>query len=428
MLHYAFGGPSVVLDEAALRAGVEAGLAKLPEAGRVLLIPPDITRRHSRAGELTRYAWQYLGDRIAAVIPALGTHAAMTDDELAAMFENMPRSLFQVHDWRNDVVTLGNVPADYVEKVSEGAVRFEYPAQVNRLLVQGGFDLILSMGQVVPHEVIGMAGHIKNILIGTGGKESIDRSHYLGSVYGMERIMGRVDTPVRRVLNRACELYLKDLPLVHVLTVLGPSDDGLVTRGLYMGNDTECFKMAAELSLQVNLEMVEKPLSRVVVYLSPEEYRSTWLGNKSIYRTRMAIADGGELVVLAPGVKQFGEDPDIDRLIRKFGYKGTPRIMDAVDQETDLAGNLSAAAHLIHGSSEGRFRITYCPGGLTRREVESVGYEYGDLADAMRRYNPTRTEDGFFTTADGEEYFYIVNPAVGLWAHPFRFGEVPENP
>jgi len=428
MLHYARGGPSLVLDSDALRAGLEEALAKLPRARRVLLIPPDITRLHSRAGELARYAWHHFGDRIAAVMPALGTHAPMTEDELATMFGEIPRHLFRVHDWRNDVVTLGRVSGHYVEEISEGAVRFEYPAQVNRLLVEGGFDLILSIGQVVPHEVVGMAGHIKNVLVGTGGKESIDKSHFLGSVYGMERIMGRTDTPVRRVLDRACELYLDELPLVHVLTVLGPSEKGLTTRGLYIGDDTDCFRMAAELSLRVNLEIVERPLQKVVVYLSPEEYRSTWLGNKSIYRTRMAIADAGELVVLAPGLKQFGEDPEIDRLIRKYGYRGTPRIMGAVEQETDLAENLSAAAHLIHGSSEGRFRITYCPGGLTRREVESVGYDYGDLADAMGRYDPPQREDGFFTTPDGEQVFFIVNPAVGLWAHPSRFGEVSANP
>lgn len=428
MLYYARGGPSVVLDSVGLRAGLEEALVKVPDARRVLLIPPDSTRRHTRAGEMTRYAWRHFGDHIAAVMPALGTHAPMTDDELGTMFGDLPRHLFRLHDWRNDVVTLGSVSADYVEEISEGVVRFEYPAQVNRAVVEGGFDLILSISQVVPHEVVGMAGHIKNVLVGTGGKESIDKSHFLGAAYGMERIMGRADTPVRRVLNRACELYLKDLPLVHVLTVLGPSEDGLAARGLYIGDDTECFLRAADLSLQVNVEMVERPLNKAVVYLSPEGYRSTWLGNKSIYRTRMAIARAGELVVLAPGVKRFGEDPEIDRLIRKYGYKGTSRIMDSVEQETDLTGNLCAAAHLIHGSSEGRFRITYCPGGLTRREVESVGYEYGDLADGMGRYDPLRRQDGFFRTPDGEEVFYISNPAVGLWAHPSRFGQVSANP
>ena len=427
MLHYARGGAAVVLDGAALRAGLEAGLAGFPEARRILVIPPDITRRHSRAGELTRYAWELRGDRVAAVLPALGTHAPMTDPELTAMFGGIPRRLFRVHDWRSDVVTLGEVSAAYVEEAAGGAVRFPFPVQVNRLLVEGGFDLVLSIGQVVPHEVVGMAGHVKNILVGTGGKQSIDRSHFLGAAYGMERIMGRAATPVRRVLDRAAELFLRAVPVVHALTVLGPGETGLATRGLFVGDGEECFRMAAELSRQVNVAWVERPLQRVVVHLPPEEFRTTWVGNKSVYRTRMAIADGGELIVLAPGVRRFGEDPAIDRLIRTYGYRGTPATLDAVAGASDLAENLSAAAHLIHGSSEGRFRITYCPGGLTREEVESVGYDHGDLKEAMGRFGPPRPGDGFRTTPDGEAYFYIHNPALGLWAHPSRAGGVPAS-
>jgi hypothetical protein len=88
---------------------------------------------------------------------------------------------------------------------------------------------------------------------------------------------------------------------------------------------------------------------------------STWLGNKAVYRTRMAMADGGELIILAPGVKEFGEDHEIDRLIRKYGYRGTPATLAAVKANEELRNNLSAAAHLIHGSSEGRFNSPTAP-------------------------------------------------------------------
>lgn len=97
-----------------------------------------------------------------------------------------------------------------------------------------------------------------------------------------------------------------------------------MTRGVFIGDDEECFLKAAELSLEVNFELLDAPLDKVVVYLDPEEFKSTWLGNKSIYRTRMAIADDGELIVLAPGVARFGEDKRIDELIRKYGYRTTP--------------------------------------------------------------------------------------------------------
>jgi hypothetical protein len=146
------------------------------------------------------------------------------------------------------------------------------------------------------------------------------------------------------------------------------------------------------------------------------------LGNKAIYRTRMAIADEGELIVLAPAVKTFGEDPEIDRLIRQYGYRTTPEIMRFMNENQDLRNNLSAAAHLIHGSSEGRFTIVYCPGELTRDEIEGVGYQYAELCDVQQRYDPAHLVDGWNTMPAGERIYYISNPALGLWAHRSRLG------
>jgi nickel-dependent lactate racemase len=387
----------------------------------VLAVPPDQSREHSRAGQLTRYAWEYYGERLKAVLPALGTHTAMRPDQIARMFGEVPQSLFRVHNWRTDVVTLGEVPAEFIHEQSEGKLSYAWPAQVNRLISEGGFDLILSIGQVVPHEVIGMANYNKNILVGTGGREGINRSHYLGAVYGVERIMGRAINPVRNVFNYASDYFLKHLPIVYIQTVVGRrADGGLAVRGLFIGDDVECFKLAAELSLKVNFEMLDEPIKKAVVYLDPEEFHSTWIGDKAIYRTRMALADNAELVILAPGVKEFGEDKTIDALIRKYGHRGTPATLKAVEANADLANDLSAAAHLILGSSEGRFKITWCPAFLTREEVEGVGFSYGDLNAMLTRYDPRKLSLGV-NQVDGEEIFFISNPGLGLWAHRSRF-------
>jgi hypothetical protein len=272
----------------------------------------------------------------------------------------------------------------------------------------------------VPHEVIGMANYNKNILVGTGGREGINRSHYLGAVYGMERIMGRAQNPVRNVLNYASDHFLRHLPIVYVLTVVGSrADGGLAARGLFIGDDAECFNLAAELSLKVNFEMLDEPIRKAVVYLDPREFHSTWLGNKAIYRTRMALADGAELIILGPGVKEFGEDKGIDGLIRKYGYHGTPATLEAVETQADLANDLSAAAHLIHGSSEGRFRITWCPGQLSKEEVEGAGFNYGDLNAMLKRYDPNKLRHGY-NQVEGEAVFFIANPGLGLWAQRGR--------
>lgn len=420
MILYATGSENHRLSADDIRNGLIQVLHTYSDRQKVLVIPPDITRFHSRAGEITCMALDYLQDRIADILPALGTHRPMTEVELTEMFPGIPHELFRVHDWRHDVVTLGEVPESFVAEVSEGTLHYGWPVQLNRMIPFGGHDLILSVGQVVPHEVIGMANYNKNILIGCGGPESINKSHFLGAVYGMERIMGIASNPVRKVLNQASETFLGHLPIVYVLTVLEQVTSGnnteMVTRGLIIGTSEEVFDAAAELSVKVNIKRVKNPLKKVVVYLDPGEYRSTWLGNKSIYRTRMAIAYDGDLIVLAPGVREFGEDPVIDLLIRKYGYHGTSNTLTAVNQNDDLRKNLSAAAHLIHGSSEGRFRITYCPGHLTREEVENVGFQYGDLEAYSASYLIQGIHDGFNTDSNGEEFFFISNPATGLWS------------
>jgi nickel-dependent lactate racemase len=417
------GSEQSELSPADLKNGLFQALRALGPRHRVLAIPPDMTRFRSGAGGLTASAYEFYGNKLAAVLPAVGTHAAMTSGQAAKMFPGVPFELFHAHNWRKDTVTLGEVPAEFIHQQSEGKLNYTWPVQINRLLVEGGFDLILSIGQVVPHEVIGMANYNKNILVGTGGQDSINRSHFLGAVYGMERIMGRADTPVRRVLNYASSHFIQHLPVVYVLTVVGTNADGKVAiRGLFIGDDAECFQKASQLSLKVNFVMLDSPIRKAVVYLDPEELHSTWLGNKAIYRTRMALADGAELIVLAPGVKEFGEDATIDRLIRKYGYFGTPAALAAVEKDPELAANLGAAAHLIHGSSEGRFTITYCPGGLSRKEISSAGFGYADLANMAKKYDPQKLHYGY-NQVDGEEVFFVPNPGLGLWAYRGRFAD-----
>jgi len=426
-------------------------LGEIKRSGPVLIIPPDITRFYSRAGFLTDVAARELGagaqDRLGAVIPALGTHMAMTDTELRRMYSGTPADKFFVHDWRNDVMTLGRIEGTLVEKLSEGRVNYDWPVQVNKLLVGNNFSMILSIGQVVPHEATGMANHTKNIFVGTGGKEAIDKSHFLGATYGMERIMGRAETPVRALFDEGYKRYGDQIPpVLFILTVVGPRSSSeaekeilrqdpkepgfssgkpgvsLAVRGIFIGFGRECFEEAAALSRQVNVDLLDEPIKKAVVYLEPEEFRTTWLGNKAIYRTRMAMADGGELLVLAPGLMRFGEDEGVDKFIRKFGYRPGKEVLEIMEKEADLAGNLSVAAHLIHGSSEERFTVRYCPGsGVSRAEIESVGYDWGSLDEAVSWYNPGKLQSGWNTLSGGEKIFFVPNPALGLWSEKKKF-------
>ncbi|MGI5868108.1 MAG: lactate racemase domain-containing protein [Kiritimatiellia bacterium] len=420
-------GPTLSISREQLRSLVEQTLApRLPSLRRVLILPPDHTRLNSQAGPITAMAYALLVEAGVQVdvMPTLGTHNAMTEPQLRMMFgDAIPLDAFKVHDWRRGIVRKGVLPGALLADLSGGKVSYDVGVEVSTRLYDG-YDLILSVGQVVPHEVVGMANYTKNIVVGAGGSDIINKSHFLGAVCNMEMILGRADTPVRRLFNEAVARFLGDLPILYILTVVEQdyATRAMHLRGYYAGEDAAVYEAACKLARQVNVIVLDREPKKVVVYLDPLEFQSTWLGNKSVYRTRLAIADGGELVVLAPALKEFGEDPQIDALIRKYGYRGTPATLKAVEENEDLRANLGAAAHLIHGSSEGRFSITYCPGdGLGLDEVRSVGFNAAPYADMAARYNPDALRDGFNTLPDGEEIYFISNPALGLWACREKF-------
>ncbi len=381
---------------------------------KVLILPPDYTRMYSGAGILTKMYYDCLKDRCTVdIMPALGTHEPMTRGECEAFFgKDVPFEKILVHNWRSDVVKIGEVPAEFVSEVSDGLVKDSIDVEVNRRIVDKSYDLIISVGQVVPHEVVGMANYSKNIFVGCGGSSMINSSHMLGAFYGMERVMGRDFSPVRRVFDYAEQHFLKDVPLMYVLTVTTNDGDKTNIHGLFIGRARELFEMAVEQSREKNLTKVDAPLKKVVVNLDPREFKSTWLGNKAIYRTRMAIANGGELIILAPGIKKFGEDAENDRLIRKYGYVGRKRVLELVRENADLRENLSVAAHLIHGSSDGRFKITYAAENMSPEEITSVNYSYMPYHKAYELYG--NLKDGMHNI-NGEQIYYISNPALGLW-------------
>ena len=410
------------ITDAELRSILERALSECRgRLKKLLILPPDYTRFHSNAGRITWHIWDMLKDECEIdIMPALGTHVPVTREEAAAMFGDIPYERFIVHNWRTDVEKVGTVPGEYVAEISEGLVTDPIEVEVNRRLLDPAYDLILSIGQVVPHEVVGMANRNKNVFVGCGGSSMINSSHMLGAFYGLERIMGRDHTPVRDVFDYAEEHFLKHIPLSYILTVTTAPGGNIHTHGVFIGRERMYFEKAVELAQQKNLILMDRPFRKCVVLLDEKEFKSTWLGNKSVYRTRMAMEDGGELIVLAPGVEKFGEDGAIDRLIRNYGYCGRDKTIVNVRENDDLKGNLSAAAHMIHSSSDGRFNITYCTQHLSREEVEGVCFGYMPYAEAAAKYDPAKLTDGW-NMVDGEEIYYISNPALGLWADKRKF-------
>jgi nickel-dependent lactate racemase len=384
---------------------------------RVLLLPPDLTRAHSGAGRITEMLYEGLTGSEVAVIPTLGQHQPHTGEENRWMFGSIPHRIIYPHDWREGVTRVGTIPASMVAETTGGAADWEIPVDLNTRLMTQPWDLVINVGHVVPHEVLGFANHNKNYFIGLGGKESICASHIAAAVYGIENNLGTLVTPLRACFNWAEQKYLGHLPDVYLQIVMRRDEhEKLVTSGIYVGDDLETYLAAARASRKQNVMTFDKPVRKIVAVMQADEFRSTWVANKAVYRTRMALADGGELLVIAPGLERFGEQPEVDALIRKYGYTGTERILRLYRTEKDLQEIAHGTAHLIHGSSEGRFTIRYAPGHLSQTEIEGVGYEYADLGEALTQYAPEHMAEGWNTMPDGEEVFYISTPSAGLWS------------
>lgn len=395
------------------------------ELKKVLLLPPDFTRYNSNCGLVCNLYYHLLRDAGVEVdiMPAVGSHYAVTREEADIMFGDIPYEALQYHNWRTDVVRLGTVPGDYLARLSDGLWTESIDVEIDRRVLDPSYDLIISMGQVVPHEVVGMGNYTKNLFVGVGGSDMINKSHMLGAIYGLERIIGRDHTPVRDLYDYALKHFLSDRKILFVQTVCTASEGAIHTHGLFIGEDRDTFEAAVALALRTNVTFVDTGIRKCVAYLDPLEFRSTWVGNKAIYRTRKAMADGGELIILAPGVQTFGEDSVIDQLLRKYGYCGSAKVLAHLKDPAceDLRNMQSVSAHIIHSSVDGRFRITYAVARDMVEPVKGIGYNAMDIEEALRLYNPDRLSPGYQTMPDGEEIYFIPNPAIGLWINRETF-------
>jgi len=420
MKNYVIESSSKIIADKEIYELLDLALKGRKSIHKALILPPDITRINSYAGTITKMLIKILNGVEVDVMPAIGTHAPMTDSEIEKMYEGIPRENFVVHRWRDDTVKIGEIPRDFVKEVSANCMDEDINVEINKRIIDSDYDIVISVGQVVPHEVAGMANYNKNIFVGCGGKEIINASHYISALYGIDKIMGRIDTPVRKIFDYAEEKFLFDVPVLYILTVTTQHNSSTNVECLAVGRGIEIFERSAQVSKEKNITLVSEPLKKAVVYLSPIEFKSTWLGNKAIYRTRLAMADDGELIIIAPGVCECSEDKENDRLIRKYGYRKRDEIIEIVSKDQEMRRNLSVAAHLIHGSVDDRFRITYATAHMTKEEIEGLNYCYMPLDRAMEKYNVGKLKEGF-NRIGKEEVFFISNPALGLWVYDEKF-------
>jgi nickel-dependent lactate racemase len=416
-----------------LAAGLEKAMGGGKDLSRVAVISVDVTRLNGRSGDLVNYLYVQ-GVNIENIFLSLGSHEFHSRAVNRKMFGDIPESLFVNHNW-NDVTEVGRFPRSYLEELCSRPLDFlpeEIPVELNTAFYEGmksgRYTCCLSFGPVFPHEVVGFSNGVKNRWVGIGGRHFLDASHsMMGLGYGMENTLGVLDTPLRKLLNRATEDFIPDFDIIDVLTVLGADEDGFpCVKGFFMGDDFETHAKAAALSEKLNVDYLDEAAEDVVVYLDPDEYKSFWLGNKAVYRTGMGIARGGRLHVLAPGVRSFSdsaEQGERERLIEEVGYKGLSHVRKCLESTPGLKDNLSVAAHCVHGSplmddgGDPLFEIIYYtnPNHMPRKRVENAGFKWGDYGQVEDVSLPD--SQGFhdnFGIGRSKKVYFVPDPGMAL--------------
>ena len=365
-----------ILSAADLRQIVRDAVGAVPEGARVLAVIPDRTR-DDNTDLLFPMVSQELAARRAASFDALvaqGTHPPMTDAEkrakIGAGFSDLPLlgTVFDHHwDRPSELTTLGTLTGAEISTITGGLMTQDVPIQLNARLAPGTYDYIFVLGAVVPHEVAGFAGGAKYFFPGVAGPELTHLTHWLGALATIERVIGRVETPTRHVIEAAADHVTT--PVIAFTSVSTRNDEGLRTHGLFTGGLRETIRKAAAISAQVHIRYTGRRYRRVVALLD-EHYDEMWVGGKASYKLGAVIEDGGELVIYAPHLK--GISTTHGALIEKYGYAPIEQVREMVEGSDELRANLCVAAHLAHvsyggrigagGRIEPRYRITLASG------------------------------------------------------------------
>ncbi len=346
------------LTPADLRGAVRHALAGVREGTRVLAVIPDKTR-DDNTDLLFPMISEELAARRAAAFDALvaqGTHPPMTDVEkrakIGAGSAAMPLlgEVFDHHwDRPSELLTLGTLSRAEISSLTGGLMAEDVPVQLNARLAQGRYDLILVVGAVVPHEVAGFAGGAKYFFPGVAGPELTHLTHWLGALATIERVIGRVETPTRHVIEAAAAKI--ETPVIGFTSVSTRSGAGLRTHALFTGGLRETVRQAAEVSARLHVRHTGRRFRRVIALLD-EHYDEMWVGGKASYKLGAIVEDGGELVIYAPQLK--GISTTHGRLIEKYGYAPLEQVREMVEGSDELRANLCVAAHLAHVSYAGR--------------------------------------------------------------------------
>jgi len=341
---------------------------------------------------------------------------------IAALLPGVPAELIFCHAWRDAGISLGEVPRDVVAAHCGGMVDSPLPITLNAALCDGRYDGLLNLELVLPHAQLGFTGPPQNLVWGHAGLATHQAAADLAARTGWENNLANLVPPLRQCLAWGAKELLnggliKLPPIAHLAIVCG--DDSHRRRAplaLYAGPDDECYLLAALLARKQNVAALDEPLPRVVALLSGDQFDTLWSAVEVVSCLRMALNAGGELLLIAPGLIELSSDAATAALVARHGYAGAAELAAAARREPELAAEAVAAAHLRQGSTEGRFWITVATDGLDAETLRRANLKHVELSEAYLRYRPAHRRGGWNTTDDGEKFYYVPNPAEGLWS------------
>ncbi len=420
-----WGGAADALDAQDLRAIVDQALAEVPADARVLAIVPDRTRDDNTHLLFPMAAQALAGRRISKLdaLVAQGTHRPMTDaqkrEKIGATAGAAVPGLGRIfdHQWdRADaLVQLGELSAARVAELTDGLIHESVPVRLNALLAPGVYDLVLVFGGTVPHEVAGFAGGAKYFFPGVAGPELTHLTHWLGALATIEQVIGRIETPTRRVIEEAAALVTT--PVISFTSVMTRDGDTLRTHALFAGEIRASLRRAAAVSQQVHIKYTGRRYRRVVALLDAH-YDELWVGGKASYKLGSVIEEGGELIIYAPHMREISATHGA--LIEKYGYAPLEQVRDMVEGSDELRGNLCVAAHLAHvsyasarnaaGHLVPRYRITLAS-GISEEVCQRVKLGYLDWRTFPREAY-VADPDTLIVENAGRD-LYLVHPDAG---------------
>jgi nickel-dependent lactate racemase len=385
------GGPDQVLTDEQVRRFVREQLAELDLDGRSLcLLVPDGTRscplpllldvvHGATAGRVSRLT----------VLIALGTHAAMSEQELAghlgyspgALAERYPGTTVINHEWwdPSTFVTVGTISADRIGELSQGRLHEQVEVRLNRAVPE--HDVTLIVGPVFPHEVVGFSGGNKYLFPGVAVKDVINLSHWLGALITSADMIGaRGVTPVRALINEAAGLVPGER---HALCVVAQSGSGALHAAAF-GTPEASWAAAADVSAETHVRYLDAPVRRVLSVI-PAKYEDMWTGAKGFYKVEPVVADGGEVVLYAPHIHEVSV---MHPQILEIGYHCRDYFVKQWDRFKDHPwGDLAHSTHLRGAGSYDevagercRVKVTLAT-GIPEDVVRSINLGYLDPAD-----------------------------------------------